>query len=69
MSVEFQLMLGLAEARLVFDASVAAGRSPQAAFNSAVDAFEDHLDEDVLIEDVEDLLVEALELDAGETLH
>jgi hypothetical protein len=69
MSVEGQLLFGLAEARMVFEASVAAGRSPQAAFYSALDAFEAHIDGDIVVEDVEDLLVEALELQVGETVH
>lgn len=69
MSVEGQLLFGLAEARVVFEASVAAGRSPQAAFYSALNAFEAHIDDDIIVEDVEDLLAEALELQADETIH
>jgi hypothetical protein len=69
MNVETQLAIGLAEARVVFEAGVASGRSERAAFLSALQAFEAHLDDSVIVEDVEDLLAEMLEIDASESVH
>ncbi len=69
MSVETQLVLGLIEARVVFEAGMASGRSEEASFLSALRAFESHLDDDVVVEDVEDMLARMLDIDAGEILH